>query len=350
MLPLFFACRYQGIVEAFANDTGAFANAFEHTWYKLATRDMGPVTRCVGPNIPPAQPWQFPLPPPKAGAKAVDFARVREMIKTTLGGNSNSNSNSNSRPGDAHAHDWDRVVGLAWRCASTFRQSDYQGGCNGARIRHSPEKDWAVNAGYSDYALALLEPIYAAFPGLSWSDLIVLAGSAGLEASGSGPIVFCGGRVDALDGAGSANLDGTTWVHDAFEVEGGAFLKSVALFKQRVANLGLSNRHMVALVGGGLAKTLGGRSGFAGAAAKAADAAGVSNNYFKTLFGEEWQRGDMSGTRRGPFTSTPVAVNSISPGSPYVCPTGVRRTCGEPDEIKKNPHPELITALGRDYS
>jgi len=88
-------------------------------------------------------------------------------------------------------------VRLAWRCAATFRASDYQGGCNGARIRMSPQKDWAVNAGL-DKVLDLLTSVKNEYGDkLSWADLIVLAGTVALEEAGAPKMDFCPGRVDA---------------------------------------------------------------------------------------------------------------------------------------------------------
>merc|ERR1719192_856611 len=88
-------------------------------------------------------------------------------------------------------------VRLAWRCASTHRVTDYTGGCNGARIRLSPQKDWPINAGL-DAALALLAPVKEEFgDALSWADLIVLAGNTALEEAGAPKLPFCGGRTDA---------------------------------------------------------------------------------------------------------------------------------------------------------
>jgi len=91
---------------------------------------------------------------------------------------------------------------LAWRCAATHRVTDYTGGCNGARIRLSPQKDWPVNAGL-DRALDMLERTQQQFDDkVSIADLIVLAGNTALEMSGAPLLPFCGGRTDAMeDGA-----------------------------------------------------------------------------------------------------------------------------------------------------
>jgi len=75
--------EYQKLVELFANDQAAFENAFAHSWYKLVTRDMGPVTRCVGKDVPPPQPFQYPLPPPPE--KLADFGAVKTEIKKVVG-------------------------------------------------------------------------------------------------------------------------------------------------------------------------------------------------------------------------------------------------------------------------
>merc|ERR1712079_207544 len=91
---------------------------------------------------------------------------------------------------------------LAWRCAATHRVTDYTGGCNGARVRLSPQKDWPVNAGL-DRALGMLERTQQQFDDkVSIADLIVLAGNTALEMSGAPTLPFCGGRTDATeDGA-----------------------------------------------------------------------------------------------------------------------------------------------------
>lgn len=96
---------------------------------------------------------------------------------------------------------------LAYQCASTFRATDYQGGCNGARIRFSPIKDWSVNKGL-DKVIAALAPIKEKYPTLSWADLIVLAGTVANEqaAGAPGSYKFCPGRADAKDAKGTEHL------------------------------------------------------------------------------------------------------------------------------------------------
>merc|ERR1712023_513879 len=119
--------QYQKIVDLFAKEPAVFDHAFAHAWYKLTTRDMGPVTRCAGKDVPPAQSWQNPLPPP--ASPAADTAIVRKSVEKIF-------------TSDEFYTEGELLVRLAWQCASTFRITDYLGGCNGARIRHSPQKDW----------------------------------------------------------------------------------------------------------------------------------------------------------------------------------------------------------------
>jgi len=106
------------------------------------------------------------------------------------------------------------MVRLAWSCASTFRSTDHLGGCNGARIRFAPQAEWPSNAAL-DQALTLLEPVKETFgAGLSWADLIALAGTVALVEAGSGPLSFCGGRTDASGGGGGGDdtNGGSNWL------------------------------------------------------------------------------------------------------------------------------------------
>jgi catalase (peroxidase I) len=95
----------------------------------------------------------------------------------------------------------EQFIRLAYQCASTFRATDYAGGCNGARIRFPPGSKWPVNAGLQD-TIALLKPIKLYYGnGLSYSDLIVLAGNLAAERAGSPKLKFCPGRTDDDNGA-----------------------------------------------------------------------------------------------------------------------------------------------------
>merc|ERR1719482_2575782 len=112
---------------------------------------MGPVTRCVGKDVPPAQPFQHPL--PKTPAGLADMTKVRAEVKQIL------TSSNPMLPADEFLPYYGApFVRLAWQCSSTFRATDWQGGCNGARIRFSPQKDWPANAAL-DETLSLLKPI-----------------------------------------------------------------------------------------------------------------------------------------------------------------------------------------------
>jgi catalase-peroxidase len=179
--------EYEKYVKEFAANITAFEEAFAKAWYKLITRDMGPVDRCVGPNLPPAQDFQYPLPDPPT--QLVSMYNVRLDLNNLMDKSGN----------DAE------FLRLAFQCASTFRATDYQGGCNGARIRF--HLDWEINAGLNK-TLAQLQPIMdkRGKKGLTWADLIVLAGNVAAERAGSPSLTFCPGRSDALDGSGWDNL------------------------------------------------------------------------------------------------------------------------------------------------
>lgn len=144
------------------------------------------------------QAFQMPLPAPSG--KQPDWQKVRADILKAM--------SDPAAPAE--------FASLAWQCASTYRTTDYAGGCNGARIRFPPQKDWAGNRGLVDSAVARLEPIKKANPDATWADLIVLAGTLALEqASGAkpgpgqivaSPYSFCPGRTDASSGAGTETL------------------------------------------------------------------------------------------------------------------------------------------------
>jgi len=218
---------YLNIVKRFANDQDSFDTAFAHAWYKLTTRDMGPVTRCIGNKVPAAQPWQYPLPPPPKDSP--NFSSVRKNIRKILNKNRGAIG---------------KFVRLAWQSISTFRSTDYLGGGNGARIRFSPQKDWPVNKNLNK-VLYLLQPVKDRFgDSLSWADLIVLAGNTAIERAGGRRMAFCGGRTDALDGEGSTDLKPKIT---------GDFYDSLAQLKEFIKVMGLTLREFTVLNAGGYA-------------------------------------------------------------------------------------------------
>ena len=175
---------YRRISEKFAKRKRELEDAFKHAWYKLTTQDMGPATRCVGEEVPPAQPWQDTL--PTSSRSLPDFKAVRKDIVDVL------------RVKD-HYYGGD-FAQLAYSCASTFRATDHRGGCNGARIRYEPYSKRADAMGLLP-ALKVLERVYDKYEkkGLTWADLIVLAGQVAHEEAGGEKLPFCAGRADAKD-------------------------------------------------------------------------------------------------------------------------------------------------------
>jgi catalase-peroxidase len=184
---------YAPISKRFHENPKAFAEAFAKAWYKLTHRDMGPVSRLLGPLVPPPQLWQDPVP-------AVDHELIGEKdiaeLKTKI---------------LASGLTTQQLVTTAWAAASTFRGSDKRGGVNGARIRLAPQKDWDVNQPAElAKVLPVLEKIQKEFNAaqsggkkkVSLADLIVLGGCAAVEAAAKKggqdvKVPFTPGRTDA---------------------------------------------------------------------------------------------------------------------------------------------------------
>ncbi|MDR2851865.1 MAG: catalase/peroxidase HPI [Burkholderiaceae bacterium] len=174
---------YEKISRRFLNNPQAFAEAFARAWFKLTHRDVGPKARYLGPEVPKEDLlWQDPLPKAAHAPSASDIARLKTAI-TALG-----------LPASA-------LVAIAWASASTFRGSDKRGGANGARIRLAPQKGWDVNQSVL-HTLAQLEAIQQSSGKASLADVIVLAGSVGIEMAAKAAgidlsVPFTPGRVDA---------------------------------------------------------------------------------------------------------------------------------------------------------
>ncbi|MDF3926882.1 catalase/peroxidase HPI [Pseudomonas putida] len=187
-LALRFDPIYEPIARRFKDNPEQLADAFARAWYKLIHRDMGPLARYLGPEMPNEELlWQDPL--PKADPSTISEQDIAALKARIL----------------ALGLSVGELVSTAWASASTFRGSDKRGGANGARLRLAPQKDWAANQGV-DKVLAALEKIRGEFNNggkkVSLADLIVLAGTAAVEkaakdAGYSGSVGFRPGRVDA---------------------------------------------------------------------------------------------------------------------------------------------------------
>ncbi|KPX23105.1 Catalase/hydroperoxidase HPI [Pseudomonas syringae pv. delphinii] len=192
-LALRFDPAYEQISRRFLANPEQLADAFARAWFKLTHRDMGPLTRYLGPETPTEELlWQDPIPD-------VTHPLVDDQDVAALKGKILASGLSVSQ-----------LVSTAWAAASTFRGSDKRGGANGGRLRLAPQKDWAVNQpAQLANVLSTLEGIQNEFNAaqsngkkVSIADLIVLAGSAGVEqaAKNAGQQVtvpFTPGRADA---------------------------------------------------------------------------------------------------------------------------------------------------------
>jgi len=177
---------YGEISRRFHEHPDEFADAFARAWYKLLHRDMGPVSRFLGPWVPEPQLWQDPVPP--VDHELIGDADVAALKRAIL----------------ASGVSTARLVATAWAAAASFRGTDKRGGANGARIRLEPQKDWEVNepaklAG----VLQALEQVQREFgKPVSLADLIVLGGCAAVEQAARAAgfevtVPFAPGRTDA---------------------------------------------------------------------------------------------------------------------------------------------------------
>jgi catalase-peroxidase len=186
---------YAPISKHFFKHPEELKEAFAKAWYKLTHRDMGPVVRLLGKEVPEEQVWQDPI--PACNHTLIDDKDIESLKSKILGGSSIA-----------------ALVRTAWASASTFRGTDFRGGANGARIRLAPQKDWKVNNPEElQIVLKHLESIQEEFNNkahqqkddkkVSLADLIVLGGCAAIEAASSNnggngvQVPFTPGRMDA---------------------------------------------------------------------------------------------------------------------------------------------------------
>ncbi|WP_299842167.1 catalase/peroxidase HPI [uncultured Paracoccus sp.] len=228
---------YRAISERFYRDPEAFNEAFARAWFKLTHRDMGPIERYFGPDVPSEELiWQDPVP---AGPTNYDVAAVKAKIAAS--GLSLSD-----------------MVTTAWDSARTYRGSDMRGGANGARIRLAPQKDWVGNEPERlARVLAVLEPI-AASSGASVADVIVLAGNVGIEQAAKAAgvevsVPFAPGRGDASDAqTDAASFEVMEPLADGYRnwVKKDYVVSTEEMLLDRTQLMGLTAPEMTVLVGG----------------------------------------------------------------------------------------------------
>ncbi|MBL0654662.1 catalase/peroxidase HPI [Aeromonas caviae] len=285
-LTLRFDPEFGKISRHFYEDPQAFADAFARAWFKLTHRDMGPIARYLGPEVPKEELiWQDPIPAvnhPLIDDK--DVALLKEQIL-------------------AASLSVAELVSTAWASASTFRGSDKRGGANGARIRLAPQKEWAVNQpAQLAKVLQALDGIQQTFNAsatggkrVSLADLIVLAGGVGVEqaAKRAGVAVtvpFTPGRMDAsqaqTDVDSFAVLEPLADGFRNYAGECAGFAETMLIDKAQL--LTLSAPEMTVLVGG--MRVLGTNAGNCHGVFTAAPGT-LSNDFFVNLLdmGTEWK-------------------------------------------------------------
>ena len=233
---------YAPIAKRFHENPDQLADAFGRAWYKLLHRDMGPITRYLGPWVAEPQLWQDPVP-------AVDHDLIGEADIASLKSKILASGLSISQ-----------LVSTAWGAAASFRGTDKRGGANGARIRLAPQKDWEVNEP-SELAKVLqtLEKVQQEFgKPVSLADMIVLGGCAAVEQAAKNAghdvtVPFAPGRTDAsqeqTDADSFAVLEPTA---DAFRnyLRAGEKLSPETLMLERANLLNLTAPEMTVLIGG----------------------------------------------------------------------------------------------------
>ncbi|MFD5769685.1 catalase/peroxidase HPI [Streptomyces sp. NPDC127049] len=239
---------YEPIARRFHENPELLADAYARAWYKLLHRDMGPLSRYLGPWIPEPQLWQDPVPPVEHDLVGdEDIAALKERIL----------SSGLTVP---------QLVTTAWASAASFRGTDKRGGANGARLRLAPQKDWAVNdLPEVTEAIGALEAIREEFAAgrsdgtrISLADLIVLGGCAAVERAAKDAghevtVPFAPGRTDAAqedtDVESFAVLEPRA---DGFRnyLRPGEKLSPETLLLDRASMLTLTAPEMTALIGG----------------------------------------------------------------------------------------------------
>jgi catalase-peroxidase len=234
--------EYRKISERFYNDPEYFEDTFARAWFKLTHRDMGPKSRYLGADVPKEDLiWQDPVP---AGNANLSESEIDALKQTLL--------NSGLTAAE--------LIVTAWDSARTFRQSDFRGGANGARIRLAPQKDWQANEpAQLDKVLRKLEEIQAGLSKkVSLADLIVLGGTAAVEKAAKDAgynvkVPFAPGRGDATQEATDVeSFQYLEPLHDGFRnwLKKDYAVNAEELLIDRAQLMGLTAAEMTVLVGG----------------------------------------------------------------------------------------------------
>lgn len=293
-LALRFDPAYNKISKRFHENPDQFAKAFAKAWYKLTHRDMGPVSRLLGPEVPEAQLWQDPV--PAVNHELIDASDVKSLKSKLLESGLSVSE----------------LTSTAWASASSFRGTDKRGGANGARVRLAPQKDWEVNnPAQLAKVLPVLEKIQKNFNSsqttgkrVSLADLIVLGGCAAVESSAKKAgvevqVPFTPGRTDAT----AENTDEDSF--SVLEPRSDGFRNFHAkeidrpaeeLLLDRAHKLTLSAPEMTVLIGGMRVlgtNTGGGPLAQLGVLTKQKDT--LSNDFFVNLLdmGTEWKKSSI---------------------------------------------------------
>ncbi|MGA8048373.1 MAG: catalase/peroxidase HPI [Dermatophilaceae bacterium] len=240
---------YEKISRRFLENPQEFADAFARAWFKLTHRDMGPISRYVGPEVPGEELlWQDPIPANELGTTEADIAAAKEKI-AGLG------------------LSVQQLVKTAWAAASSYRDSDKRGGANGGRIRLEPQRSWEAN---DPAELATVIEALESIQGqtnLSFADLVVLAGNVGVEQAAKAAgydvtVPFTPGRGDATQE--QTDVESFAWLEpkwDGFRnyERPDNRLPAEYLLVDKANLLGLSAPQLTVLVGG--MRALGANSG-----------------------------------------------------------------------------------------
>jgi catalase-peroxidase len=279
---------YEQISRRFMENPEQFADAFARAWYKLTHRDMGPISRYLGPEVPAEELlWQDPIPAGEQASADQVVAAKQQIADSGL-----------SVP---------QLVRTAWAAAGSFRGSDKRGGANGGRLRLEPQRSWAVNNPEELAAVIPTLEAVAAETGLSFADTVVLAGNVGVEQAAAAAgveveVPFTSGRGDATqeqtDVESFSYLEPTT---DGFRNlrSPEAKLPAEHQLVDRANLLNLTAPEMTVLVGG--LRVLGGNAAGSTHGVLTDRVGTLSNDFFVNLLdlGTSWRPGDEADTYVG---------------------------------------------------